>query len=55
MLITAIFGYAYPDPTIAEICRTLSTGALSVILVILFLLPAMLAAFDRLVIRKAKK
>ncbi len=55
VLITAIFGYAYPDPTIAEICRTLSTGALSVILVILFLLPAMLAAFDRLVIRKAKK
>lgn len=55
VLITAVFGYAYPDPTIAEICRTLSTGALSVILVILFLLPAMLAAFDRLVIRRPKK
>ena len=50
VLITAVFGAAYPDPTIAEICRTLSTGALSVILVIFFLLPGMLAAFDRWIV-----
>ena len=52
VLITGIFGYTYPDPTIAEICRTIATGALSAILVILFVLPGMLAALDRFVARK---
>ena len=49
VLITGIFGYTYPDPTIAEICRTIATGALSAILVILLILPGLLAALDRLV------
>lgn len=52
VLITGIFGYTYPDPTVAEICRTIATGALSAILVILFMLPGLLAALDRLIIRK---
>ena len=52
VLITGIFGYTYPDPTIAEICRTIATGALSAMLVILFLLPGILAALDRLIVRK---
>ena len=56
VLVTAIIGYTYSDPTVAEICRTISTGALSAILVILFLLPSLLAALDRLVARgKSKK
>ena len=55
VLITGAFGYTYPDPTIAEICRTIATGALSAILVILFLLPGILAALDRLVVRKRGK
>jgi len=50
VLITGIFGIIYPDPTIAEICRTISTGALSAILVILFVLPGLLAALDRLIV-----
>ncbi|MBQ6961543.1 MAG: MMPL family transporter [Clostridia bacterium] len=50
VLVTGIIGYTYSDPTIAEICRTISTGALSAILVILFLLPGLLAALDRLVV-----
>ena len=54
VLITGIFGYTYPDPTIAEICRTIATGALSAILVILFILPGLLAALDRLVVRRQK-
>ncbi len=52
VLITGIFGYTYPDPTIAEICRTIATGALSAILLILLILPGLLAALDRLVARK---
>ncbi|MBR3018317.1 MAG: MMPL family transporter [Clostridia bacterium] len=51
VLVTAIIGYTYADPTVAEICRTISTGALSAILVILFLLPGLLATLDRLVVR----
>ena len=55
VLVTGIIGYTYADPTIAEICRTISTGALSAILVILFLLPSLLAALDRLIVRKKEK
>ena len=51
VLITGIFGYTYPDPTVAEICRTIAMGALSAILAILFMLPGMLAALDRLIAR----
>ena len=47
VLITGILGYTYSDPTVAEICRTISTGSLSAILLILFILPGMLATFDR--------
>ena len=52
VLVTAIIGYTYSDPTVAEICRTISTGALSAILLILFLLPGLLSAMDRLIVRK---
>ena len=55
VLITGIFGIIYPDPTIAEICRTISTGALSAILLILFVLPGLLAALDRLIVRGKRK
>ena len=55
VLVTAGIGYTYSDPTIAEICRTISTGALSAILLILFLLPGLLAALDRLVVQKKTK
>ena len=55
VLVTGIIGYTYADPTIAEICRTISTGALSAILVILFLLPGLLAALDKLIVRKKEK
>ena len=54
VVITGIFGYTYPDPTIAEICRTISVGALSAILLILLILPGLLAAVDRLIIRRRK-
>ena len=54
VLITGVFGYIYPDPTVAEICRTISTGAFSAILVILFLLPGLLTALDRLIVRRPK-
>ncbi|MBR4333443.1 MAG: MMPL family transporter [Clostridia bacterium] len=55
VLVTGIIGATYSDPTVAEICRTISTGALSAILVILFLLPGLLATLDRLVVGRKKR
>ena len=52
ILVTGLFGYLYSDPTVAEICRTISMGALSAVLVILLLLPGILSALDRLIVRK---
>ncbi len=52
-IITGILGYTYSDPTVAEICRTISTGALSAVLLILFILPGMLAALDRFVSKRS--
>ena len=37
------------DPTISPILRSISVGALSSILLIIFVLPGLLAAFDKLV------
>ena len=52
VLVTAIIGYTYDDPTVAEICRTISTGAFSAILLVLLVLPGLLAALDRLLVRR---
>lgn len=54
VLVTGIVGYTHSDPTIAQICRTIATGALSAILLILFVLPGLLALFDKFIVRKKK-
>lgn len=48
VLATAILGYAFSDLTIRQICHTISKGAACSILLILFILPGVLASFDRL-------
>ena len=40
------------DPTISLILRSISIGALSAILLIIFVLPGLLAAFDKIVVNK---
>ena len=40
------------DPTISTILHSISVGALSAILLIIFVLPGLLAAFDRIVVKK---
>jgi hypothetical protein len=47
VIVTAIFGQCYGEPTIEQICQTLSIGAASVILLIVFILPGILACLDR--------
>lgn len=54
ILITGVLGFFFNDPVISQICRTISIGALSVVLLILFALPGMLAAFDKVIVRKSR-
>ncbi len=54
VLVTATISILYDEPTIAQICRTISIGVLSAIILILFVLPGLLAACDRLIIREKK-
>lgn len=50
--VTGIVGAFSSDPSIAQICQTLSIGALSASVLILFVLPGLLASFDKFVVRK---
>ncbi len=52
VLITALVGPLFKNPTIEAIVQTLSIGCLSAILLILLILPGLLALFDRWVVRK---
>ncbi len=57
VLVTGAIGISPVDPTISQICQTISIGALSAILLILFVLPGLIATFDKLIMkeRKSKK
>ncbi|MDR1265969.1 MAG: MMPL family transporter [Propionibacteriaceae bacterium] len=51
-----IIGVLPVDPSIGKICQVLSLGAFTVIVLILFVLPGLLAAFDKLVVgRRARQ
>ena len=53
MIVAAgILGYVFANPAIGEICLTISRGAISATLLIVFVLPGVLAALDRFVVRK---
>ena len=52
VLVTAVVGGLFENPTITAIVRTISMGALSATLLILFILPGVLAACDRIVTKK---
>lgn len=52
VLVTAIVGRLFGNPTIEQIVGTLSIGCLSAIILILFFLPGTLAVFDKWVINK---
>ena len=52
IIVTAIIAVSPADATIGQICQTLSIGALMACLLILLILPGLLAAFDKLIVRK---
>lgn len=55
VIVTAILGYCFDNPTIGQICLTISKGALCATILILFVLPGLLAAFDKLTAGKNRK
>ncbi len=52
---TFILSYTYGDPSVEQICRTISIGAFCAITLILFVLPGVLCCMDRLIMRKQKE
>ena len=55
VLITAVIGPLFGNPTVEQIVRTLSVGCASAMFLILFILPGILALCDKIVVRKGKK
>ena len=54
ILVTAVVGGLFENPTVTSIVKTISMGALCATLLILFVLPGVLAACDKLVTKKTK-
>ena len=52
ILVTAVVGGMFNNPTVSAIVRTISMGALCATLLILFVLPGILAACDKIVTKK---
>ena len=51
-LCTWLLGFAFEDPGVGQICHILAIGTTSALVMILFILPGVLAACDRLIVRK---
>lgn len=51
VIVTAILGYTFGDPSIMQICHTIAKGASCSLILILFVLPGTLAALDKLITR----
>lgn len=49
ILVTGILSFAFPDPTVGQICQSISIGALCATILIVFILPGILAVFDKMV------
>ena len=52
--VTGALGFSPVDPTIGQICQSISLGAISAMLLVVFVLPGMLSALDRGVMWRQK-
>ena len=52
VIVTGAIGFSPIEPTIAQICLSISLGAASATILVIFILPGILAALDRFVVRK---
>lgn len=55
ILVTGFLGKLFENPTVGQICETISKGAVCATLLILFVLPGVLAVFDRWICRQPKQ
>jgi len=53
VFVTWLLGYAFEEPAIGQICHILAIGTTSALVMILLILPGVLAACDRLVVKKS--
>ena len=53
-VVTGVLGRFCKTPSIAQVCTTIALGTASTVLLILFVLPGLLTAFDKLIVRKEK-
>lgn len=54
VIVTGVLSNYFPDPSVSEICRNISIGAFSASMLILFMLPGVLAAMDKFLIKRKK-
>ena len=52
ILVTGIVGYAFNNPTVGQICLTIAKGAFCTVILIVFILQGVIAAFDKLINRR---
>ena len=55
IIVTGILGKFCSTPSIAQVCATIALGTTSAVVLILFVLPGLLSAFDRLIVRDGAK
>ena len=53
IVVTGLLGFVFPNPAVGAICHTISMGNVSALLMVLFLLPGILGAMDR--VKKCQK
>lgn len=54
VFVTGILGYAFQNPTVGQICLTIAKGALCAVVLIIFILPGVIAAFDKFINKRKK-
>ena len=55
VIVCALVAPTFGEPTVSQICSTISIGAFCAIMLIVFVLPGVLATLDKLVCRKNKR
>ena len=55
VIVCALVAPTFGEPTVSQICSTISIGAFCAIMLIVFVLPGILATLDKLVCRKNKR
>ena len=55
IIITGVLGFVFKDPAIGEICHIIAIGVTIAVLLILFVLPSIIALFDKKIVNNKSK